>query len=150
MKIILDESLLRREQLDALDDPSRWIINLRVSKMGGLVRTLAAAATAQERGIGVIIGCQVGETSILTRAGLAAMHAVGKRLTASEGAFGTHLLRRDLTTPSVMFGAGGVLDPDHVPLARSDGLGLAIRERLLVSLDVGTGRPSVAATKTDW
>ena len=41
--IILDESLLRVEQLAALPDPpARWIINVRVSKMGGLLRSLRA------------------------------------------------------------------------------------------------------------
>ena len=132
LKIILDESLLRTEQLDALEDAERWIVNLRVSKMGGLLRTLAVAAEAQRRGIGVVVGCQVGETSILTRAGLALMNAVGAGLVASEGAFGTHLLRRDLATPCLMFGAGGVLGVDQTPLARANGLGLAIRARGLL------------------
>ena len=59
-RIILDESLLRAEQLDSIDDPERWIVNLRVSKMGGVLRTLTVAAKAQQRGIGVIVGCQVG------------------------------------------------------------------------------------------
>ena len=94
-RIILDESLLRAEQLDSIDDPERWIVNLRVSKMGGVLRTLTVAAKAQQRGIGVIVGCQVGETSILTRAGLAVMNALGPRLIAAEGAFGTFLLRRE-------------------------------------------------------
>lgn len=35
-RIILDESLLRIGQLDACcADPAQWIINLRISKMGG-------------------------------------------------------------------------------------------------------------------
>ena len=133
--IILDESLLRTEQLDALDDAERWIVNLRVSKMGGVLRTLAIAAEAQRRGIGVIVGCQVGETSILARAGLAVMNAVGTRLVAAEGAFGTYLLRRDLATPSLMFGLDGVVVADEMPQAQADGLGLAIREQALVPLD---------------
>lgn len=132
LRIILDESLLRIEQLDALHDAERWIINLRVSKMGGLLRTLAIGAEAQRRGIGVIVGCQVGETSILTRAGLAAMHAVGAGLVASEGAFGTHLLRRDLTTPCLMFGDRGTLRADATLPADASGLGLAVHAQALV------------------
>ena len=43
-RIILDESLLRVEQLAALPDPpARWIINVRVSKMGGLLRSLGVS-----------------------------------------------------------------------------------------------------------
>ena len=36
VRIILDESLLRASQLDALSHPERWIVNVRVSKMGGI------------------------------------------------------------------------------------------------------------------
>ena len=67
-KVVLDESLLRAEQLDALDDPGLWIVNLRVSKMGGIMRSLEVARKAASQGFGVIVGAQVGETSILTRA----------------------------------------------------------------------------------
>ena len=131
-RIILDESLLRAEQLDSIDDPERWIVNLRVSKMGGVLRTLTVAAKAQQRGIGVIVGCQVGETSILTRAGLAVMNARGPHLIAAEGAFGTFLLRRDLAAPCLMFGSGGVLEAAEVQWASAHGLGLVIDEQALV------------------
>ena len=131
VQIILDESLLRVEQLAAIDDAERWIVNLRVSKMGGVLRTLALAAQAQQRGVGVIVGCQVGETSILTRAGLAVMNAIGARVVAAEGAFGTFLLRRDLATPCLMFGAGGVLDTSKMRSASAHGLGLVVDEQAL-------------------
>ena len=133
-KIILDESLLRVEQLDTLEDPARWIVNLRVSKMGGIIRTLDVARRAADRGLGVIVGAQVGETSILTRAGLTVMHAAGPSLIASEGAFGTHLLRRDLTTESLMFGSDGAIDPKRDGVGAAPGLGLNIRRDDLVSL----------------
>ena len=93
-KIILDESMLRAEQLDTLKDPKQWVVNLRVSKMGGIMRSLDVAKRVADLGAGVIVGAPVGETSILTRAGLTVMNATGPNLVASEGAFGTHLLRR--------------------------------------------------------
>lgn len=133
-KIILDESLLRVEQLDTLEDPELWIVNLRVSKMGGIVRTLDVARRAADRGLGVIVGAQVGETSILTRAGLTVMHAAGPNLIASEGAFGTHLLRRDLTSESLMFGYDGAIDVQRDGIGAAPGLGLSIRRDDLVSL----------------
>ena len=143
-QVILDESLLRLEQLDSIDDPERWIVNLRVSKMGGVLRTLEVAAKAQQRGVGVIVGCQVGETSILARAGIAVMNAVGADLVAAEGAFGTFLLRRDLAAPSLMFGAGGVLEAGELQLDSAHGLGLVVHERGLVPLDQASalGSPS--------
>lgn len=129
VRIVLDESLLRASQLDALSDPERWIVNVRVSKMGGIGRSLEVVERAVSLGMGVVVGAQVGETSILTRAGLTVMQAARPVLAASEGAFGTHLLREDLTAGSLMFGDGGVLT---IPDAGAPGLGLAVREEMLV------------------
>lgn len=131
-RIILDESLTRVEQLERLDDADRWIVNVRVSKMGGIIRSLHLARAADDRGIGVIVGAQVGETSLLTRAGLAVMSDVGGGLVAAEGAFGTHLLQQDLTDSCLMFGYGGVLDAESVD-GRAAGLGLTVRADDLVS-----------------
>ena len=135
-KIILDESLLRSEQLDALGDVDRWVANVRVSKMGGIMRSLEVIEKAARLGIGVIVGAQVGETSILTRAGLTAMHAAGASLAASEGAFGTHLLRRDLTTECLMFGDDGAIAVEGAGAGGggAPGLGLEVRRGELVEV----------------
>jgi L-alanine-DL-glutamate epimerase-like enolase superfamily enzyme len=123
-RIVLDESLVRREQLALLDEPaSQWIVNVRVSKMGGLIRSVRVVNEARALGIGVIVGAQVGETSLLTRAGLTVAHAAGDGLVAQEGAFGTFLLERDVCDPPLMFGAGGVLDVSDHPNLTSAGLG---------------------------
>ena len=132
--IILDESLLRVEQLDTLEDPERWIVNLRVSKMGGIMRSLDVARRAADLGFGVIVGAQVGETSILTRAGLTVMHGARPNLMASEGAFGTHLLRRDLTSESLMFGDDGAMVVERAGIGGAPGLGLEVRSEDLVTL----------------
>jgi len=129
VRIVLDESLLRASQLDGLSSPKRWIVNVRVSKMGGIGRSLEVAERAARLGVGVIVGAQVGETSILTRAGLTVMQSAQPVLVASEGAFGTHLLREDLTAESLMFGDGGVLT---IRDAAAPGLGLSVREGMLV------------------
>ncbi len=47
---------LRPEKMDTLDDASRWIVNLRVSKMGGVLRSIEVAREAEQRGIGIIVG----------------------------------------------------------------------------------------------
>lgn len=122
--IVLDESLLRRDQIDRLDGPAgRWLINVRVSKMGGLLRSLDVVREAGARGIGVIVGAQVGETSLLTRAGLTIGQAAGPDLVAREGAFGTHLLTRDVVDPPLMFARGGALDAAAFGWLQSPGLG---------------------------
>ncbi|HWI38392.1 MAG TPA: enolase C-terminal domain-like protein, partial [Burkholderiales bacterium] len=127
-RIILDESLLRSSQLgDAAGFAERCIVNLRISKMGGLIRSLRLAREISERGLGLIVGAHVGETSVLTRAALTVAHAARDRLVAQEGAFGTHLLERDVTDPPIMFGAGGILDVSAAPFAARPGLGLDIK-----------------------
>lgn len=123
-KIVLDESFLRIDQFALLRDaPSCWIINLRVSKMGGLLRSLRVTDAAQTLGIGLIIGAQVGETSLLTRAALTVAHVARAGLIAQEGAFGTHLLERDVCDPPLMFGAGGVLHVSSYPSLKEPGIG---------------------------
>jgi L-alanine-DL-glutamate epimerase-like enolase superfamily enzyme len=122
--IILDESFVRREQLSLLGEPrSQWLINVRVSKMGGLIRSLQVTGAARACGIRVIVGAQVGETSLLTRAALTVARAADDALAGQEGAFGTFLLERDMCDPPLMFGAGGVLEAAEYPWLTRPGLG---------------------------
>jgi L-alanine-DL-glutamate epimerase-like enolase superfamily enzyme len=103
---------------------SQWLINIRVSKMGGLMRSLDVVDAARAAGIGIIVGAQVGETSVLTRTALTVARAAAGSLMAQEGGFGTLLLERDVCDPPLMFGAGGVLEVStHAALSRY-GLGL--------------------------
>lgn len=129
-KVILDESFLRIEQFNALQAaPQFWLINLRISKMGGLLRSLAIIESARKLGIGLIIGAQVGETSLLTRAGLAAAQAASDILVAQEGAFGTYLLENDICNPSLMFAKAGLLEVANHPNLSQPGLGFTFQEK---------------------
>lgn len=124
--IVLDESATRVEHLrDLPGPPDRWIVNVRVSKMGGVRRALRVVQAARQAGHRVIVGAQVGETSLLTRAALPVAEAAGPALVAMEGAFGTLLLRRDVCEPPLMFGAGGRLVVADHPRLASPGLGIA-------------------------
>lgn len=138
-RVILDESAARLADIERLDDPSTWIVNVRVSKMGGLIRAAECIRAASACGVGIIVGAQVGETSILTRAGLAAISAAGADLIAAEGGFGTHLLQRDIVARPVMFGDGGVLDPADHAFAGAPGLGLDIDRGGLEDFREGAG-----------
>ena len=122
--IILDESLLRSAQFDAFaHHPARWIVNLRVSKMGGLLRSLELIDRVRTLSFGIVIGAHVGETSLLSRAALTLASAARDLVLAQEGAFGTHLLARDVVEPPIMFGVGGVLKAASLPRL-SGGFGL--------------------------
>ena len=131
--IILDESFIRQDQFQALASaPNTWMINLRISKMGGILRSLAIAQQADALKIPVIVGAQVGESSILTRAALTIINAFSKNIVAQEGAFGTHLLERDITPKSIMFGKEGHLSTTG--FARKPGLGIEVVETDLPSI----------------
>ena len=142
-KIILDESLLRAEQLEILSrHPECWILNCRVSKLGGLLRSLALVERARTQGLKIIVGAHVGETSLLTRAGLTLAQSTGAALVAQEGAFGTHLLASDLCQPVLMFQAGGVLSADRVLAGCRAGWGLEVEAEALLHATAQSGRPS--------
>jgi L-alanine-DL-glutamate epimerase-like enolase superfamily enzyme len=121
LALVLDESATHPRDLAALKPGPKYVVNVRVSKLGGLLRTLAMIDAARARGFGVVVGAQVGETSILARASLVAAHAAGPALVGFEGAFGTRLLARDATTPSLRFGYGGRI---HLAALDAHGSGL--------------------------
>lgn len=124
LTIVLDESFLKARDLEALPEDGKFAVNARVSKHGGLIRTLQAVRAARARGLKVIVGAQVGETSILARAGLAAVSAAGDALQGYEGGYGTHLLARDLTTPSLTIGNRGAFHGAAWAATSRPGLGL--------------------------
>ena len=108
--IILDESFLNIGHFDLIDtSQNNVIINIRISKMGGLMRARSIARLLSDVGIPLIIGAQVGETSLLTRAGLCLANEFKECVIAQEGAFGTLLLETDVTNESLMFGSKGRL-----------------------------------------
>lgn len=125
MNIILDESFIKHQQFDFISGPpSGWIINIRVSKMGGLIRSIAIAEKAKTLGIRCIVGAQVGETSLLTRAALTLVNSFRETIIAQEGAYGTQLLEHDYFQPSIMFGHEGKLSFNQNDTHEEKGFGL--------------------------
>lgn len=130
-RIVLDESITREEQLSELPgEPEKWIVNIRVSKMGGLLRSLAVANRCQKQGLSVIVGAQVGETSLLSRAALTVVQSIRDSVLAQEGAFGTLLLETDAVVPTLMFGAEGRLEIDTFQFDQGPGFGMTVRPKL--------------------
>ncbi|MEQ1783675.1 MAG: enolase C-terminal domain-like protein [Hyphomonadaceae bacterium] len=121
LAIILDESLLTRADLEAAPTEIDLVPNLRVSKHGGLLRSLDLLAHVPGP---VIVGAQVGETSILARAGLALAHAAGSRLKGFEGAYAPVLLSRDVVAPSLGFGHSGRIREEGIVGKPGSGLAL--------------------------
>jgi muconate cycloisomerase len=119
--VMLDESLC------SMTDAERAVaggwcdrFNLRLSKCGGLIPTLRLAAFARDNDIGCQLGCQVGETAVLSAAGRNFAATVGG-LTAVEGSFDRHLVRAPLSREDITFGRGG-----WAPALTGPGLGVTI------------------------
>ena len=122
LPVILDESLCMPDDLPLFQQiPGQFIANIKVSRVGGLLRALDMIAAVKRLGWPVIIGCHVGETSLLTRAAMVASAAAGENLVAHEGAFGDYLVDREPVQPTLKFGRGGLLDlrrPYHLKTVR--------------------------------
>ena len=124
--IMVDESLVTIADADALiEAKAADFFNVRVSKCGGLAPSLAIALRACEVGIGVQVGSQVGETSILAAAG---RHLAAALVDVAfvEGSFGTLLLTEDISVDSVRFGHRG-----EAALLTGPGLGVRVVEERL-------------------
>ena len=124
--IMVDESLVTEADAGQLIAARACdFFNIRVSKCGGLVPTLAIAEQAHPGRIKIQVGSQVGETAILS--------AVGRHLAASlpevsfvEGSFGTLLLSQDVSYENISFGYGG-----EAPILRGPGWGIRVLEERL-------------------
>ncbi|MEO0469999.1 MAG: enolase C-terminal domain-like protein [Bacteroidota bacterium] len=110
------EKLIREGQCNRL--------NLKLSKNGGIFSSLRIYGLAQKYGVSCQLGAHFGETSILTAAGMVFASLAGE-LTALEGAFGPHILSKDISETSIGFGAGGKLENPNLHLLHA-GLGLQI------------------------
>jgi L-alanine-DL-glutamate epimerase-like enolase superfamily enzyme/pimeloyl-ACP methyl ester carboxylesterase len=111
LPVILDESLCTLSDLSLYRNlKEKLIANVKVSKTGGLIRTLTLIEELKKLAWPIIIGCHVGETSLLTRAALPAACVAGGNLIAQEGAFGDHLVEREPADPILKFGRHGILD----------------------------------------
>ncbi len=111
LPVILDESLCTLDDLSLFANlPGKFIANVKLSKNGGLIRALGLIEALKNKGWPIIMGCHVGETSVLTRAALTSAHAAGAALIAQEGAFGDYLVEREPVSPGLKFGRHGLLD----------------------------------------
>lgn len=124
--VMVDESLVTLADARALIDAGACdYFNLRVSKCGGITRTLEMAEMATRAGLRLQLGSQVGETAILSAAGRH-VAAYLDNVDFLEGSYGTLLLKEDVGRDSINFGHGG-----RAPVLRGHGLGVKVREEIL-------------------
>ena len=106
------------------------MFNIRIAKNGGLMPALRIARVALANGLDVQLGCLVGETSILTAAGIAFLEAC-PQVRFVEGAFGLLLLRQDVVRRPIRFGWRG-----RIRRPKAFGLGVEVDAQALERLAV--------------
>lgn len=124
--IVADESVVTMADARALIAADAVdAFNLRLSKCGGILPTIKMADAAREAGVGIQLGCQVGETALLSAAGRhVAAHIPDLRFI--EGSYGTHLLVEDVAVEDLTFGPAG-----RAPGLTGTGLGVTVRRDVL-------------------
>ncbi len=111
LPVILDESLCTFDDFKEYKAiPGKFIANIKISRVGGILRAMKLIDAIKKEGWGIIIGCHVGETSLLTRAALVASAYAGDSLISQEGAYGDYLIEHEPAEPMLKFGRKGILD----------------------------------------
>ena len=129
--IMLDESLCSlSDARAAIDGDTCDFFNIRLSKCGGILNALQIAALAHRAGLGYQLGCQVGETGILSAAGRHFATSIA-RIRYLEGSFDRFLVRERLTVEDLTFGRGG-----YAPALTGAGLGVTVDRSALARVEI--------------
>ncbi len=124
--IMLDESLCSMaDAQQAAAAKTCDLFNLRLSKCGGFIPSLRLAQFARQQGLGYQLGCQVGETALLSAAGRHFACSV-RDIWYVEGSYDRRLVRERLSREDITFGYGGM-----APALSGPGLGVAVDESSL-------------------
>jgi muconate cycloisomerase len=130
-QIMVDEGLTDRDSLRRfIGQRACTAANVRISKCGGLVGAYGRCREVLAAGLVLQVGCQVGESSLLSAAQLVLLGALAPLTPGvryAEGCFGRHLLREDPVSPLVQFGYGG--RPPRRPAGA--GLGVEVDREML-------------------
>jgi len=131
--LMADESACSLDDMEKIAKEGCYkMINVRLSKCGGLRNSLKVIDYLRHNGISFQIGCHLGESGILSAAGrilcLLCSDAV-----YCDGSYDEFLLEQNVTIEDVSFGSGGEADPLNGP-----GLGIEVSDRNLARLSEGS------------
>jgi len=107
LPVVADESLCSLSDAERLIEQKGCdIFNIRISKCGGLINSLAIYRKAVDAGLTCQLGAHVGESAILSAAG---RHIATRcrSIKWCEGSYGSLLLRQDIARPGMTIGFGG-------------------------------------------
>jgi muconate cycloisomerase len=99
-----------KDVMDIIKQGCYGMINIRLSKCGGFRRSLKMLDILRANSIAFQIGCQLGESGILSAAGRA-LGLVTKDAVYHDGSYDNFLLKENLTKKNVGFEIGGRAGP---------------------------------------
>lgn len=142
LDVMADESLNTCASLERLiSTRACTAINARISKCGGLIATLRRCQEARDAGLWVQIGCQVGESSLLSAAHLH-LCAAFPEVRHAEGCFGKLLLADDPGSPLMQMRRGGL--PPAMP--QSAGIGVSVHSDIIARHRTGHWQSAASAS----
>jgi len=125
--VMVDEGVTDRDSLERLiARRACTAVNIRIAKCGGLVAAFNRCLRARAEGLTLQVGCQVGESSLLSAAQVILLAGL-QGVRYGEGCYGRYLLREDPVAPLMQFRYGG--RPPALP--RGPGLGVQVDEKAL-------------------
>lgn len=131
MLITLDESVSSISAVNHIASLGACdVVNIRISKCGGLLGSKRMAEAALQKGLKIQLGAFVGESCILTAAG-AHLAAGTSSFLWLEGCFGKYLLKKGLCKKKMQFTKGGMFCPPKGP-----GLGVNIDRSLVKKAEI--------------
>ena len=128
----VQEAIIADESLRTIKDAERLsrlkacnMFNIRISKCGGISNALKIADIARRNKIKYEVGCQVGESGVLTAAGRHLACGIDN-VEYYEGSYGRFLLKQDVTRENMTMGIGG-----RVTSITGPGLGISVKDEVL-------------------
>lgn len=127
--LMADESACSLNEVEKVIEEGHYkMINVRLSKCGGFRNSLKIIEYLRYRGMPFQIGCQLGESGILSAAGRALSLLCGDAH-YYDGSYDAFLLKENITVDHVSFGPGGEAGPLEGP-----GLGVEVSPQSLERL----------------
>jgi len=134
--LMADESACSLEDVEGIIKEKNYsMINVRLSKCGGFQNSFRIIDQLRTNGLSFQIGCQLGESGILSAAGRA-LGLLCRDAKYYDGSYDRFMLKENITTEHVSFGLGGKAGPLDGP-----GLGVVINKESLMRLS--NGSPSI-------
>jgi methylaspartate ammonia-lyase len=100
--IVIDESCLVSHNSQLwLENNDNFILNLRVPRAGGIIRTLNLLQYTEKSGCRILIGDTIGETSLSIKTSQLAAHAAQRNLVGHETTYSIYMFNEELYRASI-------------------------------------------------